>query len=173
MSQATTANLDGMNQNALNAWIAIKATALWWSPIVAGFIGAFGTHLLTESRERKRLVLDYKKQEYRELLSALSDGWMATGRLPFVESKEKEILMHMQTRSFQLFMDRIFITYDLDLKGLRNKWLAVTNKYRMPNSPRDELGRDYEEIRDEIVAAANHAIVPKAAWQRLQFWKRG
>ena len=71
---AAAANDVGMNQSMFNARDALKATALWWSPIVAGFIGAFGTHLHTQSRERERGILDCKKQEYRELLTALAQS---------------------------------------------------------------------------------------------------
>ena len=48
-------------------WPIVSATAVWWSPIVAGFIGAFGVHLLTQSSEREKWIFDSKKQEYREI----------------------------------------------------------------------------------------------------------
>jgi hypothetical protein len=36
--------------------------------------------------------------------------------------------------------------------------------------PDDVFDKEYNKIRDEIVAAANRAV-PKTARQRLQFWK--
>jgi hypothetical protein len=49
-------------------------------PLVATIIGAFGggivsgflVHILTQSRDREKWVLDCKKQEYRELLTGIS-----------------------------------------------------------------------------------------------------
>ena len=63
-------------------WPIVRTTAVWWSPIVAGFIGAFGVHLLTQSREREKWILDSKKAEYRELLSVLSQAHMSTSSGP-------------------------------------------------------------------------------------------
>jgi len=62
-------------------WPVVRSTAVWWSPVAAGFIGALGVHLLTPSREREKWILDSKKAEYRELLSALSQAHMSATEL--------------------------------------------------------------------------------------------
>lgn len=66
------ANSVCMNQNTFNAWDAIKATVLWWSPVVAGFIGSYGTNWLTRSREQEAWIRACEKEEWRELFTALT-----------------------------------------------------------------------------------------------------
>lgn len=131
---AGDANLVGMNQNTFNAWDAIRATALWWSPIVAGFIGAFGTHLLTQSRDREKWILDNKKQEYRELLSALSDSYVSlvafinsfSGKPDESETKQFRDSVLNLTR---VVRDRLYITEDMDVGQLLVVWRQVTERF--------------------------------------------
>jgi hypothetical protein len=163
----------------VNAWNAIKDTALWWNPIVAGFIGAFGVHLLTQSREREKWILDNKKQEYRELLDALSDSYMSTASTRPGFSKEDNhtrfnSIAMKQNNSLRIFSDRIFITKDLPLPDLERSWRNATSKYNDADprleKTREDFDKEYERIKDTIVAAA-HRAVPKTPIQRLQFWK--
>jgi hypothetical protein len=61
----------------------IRECAGQFNPIVSGFIAAIGVHLLlTQSREREKWILDCKKREFRELLSALSDAYAKTIFMP-------------------------------------------------------------------------------------------
>ncbi len=118
-------------------WPIVSATAVWWSPIVAGFIGAFGVHLLTQSSEREKWILDSKKQEYRELLSALSQSHINTRSLrpgwakyPDANNKERHAsIFQMQDDSLRLFSDRLFITNDLPLDAFRESWRKATDEY--------------------------------------------
>jgi hypothetical protein len=165
-----------MNQNTLNAWDALKATALWWSPVLAGFIGAFGTHLLTQSREREKWILDTKKQEYKELLSALSDCYVSY--ILFVNSgiegpsasdtkQYKESIMALT----RVVRDRIFIVEDFDLGEFLVLWGKVTS-YFEENRNVDSFTRDYKILNAFIVKLAVHGT-PKTAWRRLLLWKHG
>ena len=113
----------------------VKSTAVWWSPVVAGFIGAFGVHLLTQSREREKWILDSKKAEYRELLSALSQAHMSTielsaGYAAFTDDPQKySSVARIQNDSVRIFSDRIFITNDLALNDLQQAWRKAMDKY--------------------------------------------
>ena len=99
-------------------WPIVQTTAVWSSPIIAGFIGAFGVHLLTQSQEREKWILDSKKAEYRELLSALSQAHMSTrsGLPGFANTEDQQpysSIPSIQNNSVRIFSDRIFITKDL------------------------------------------------------------
>lgn len=166
-------------------WSAIRNTAVWWSPVVAGFIGAFGVHLLTQSREREKWILDSKKEEYRELLDALSDSYMNTASVSagFGNREDRssyDSIGMKQNDSLRIFSDRIFITNDLPLAELAKSWSEAISRYTFTTDgwditskvkPNEDLDREYERIKDQIVAAANHAV-PKTAWQRLMFWQK-
>ncbi len=165
-------------------WPIVQGTAIWWSPIVAGFIGAFGVHLLTQSREREKWILDSKKQEYRELLDALSNSYMETASVPAgfgnKEGRSQYDSIGMkQNDSIRIFSDRIFITNDLPLVELANSWREAMNKYtnttdgwdiRSKAKPNEDFDKEYERVKVAIVAAAKRSV-PKKASQRLMFWK--
>lgn len=165
-------------------WPIVRNTAVWWSPIVAGFIGAFGVHLLTQSREREKWILDSKKEEYRELLSALSQAHMSTrgedlGFANKIEQEQYSETLRNQNNSLRIFTDRIFIASDLPLAKLRISWRDVMYDYSYTGTawkvgptetPWTAFDKEYDRIKDVIVSAANRAV-PKTAWQRLMFWK--
>jgi hypothetical protein len=164
-------------------WPIVRTTAVWWSPIVAGYIGAFGVHLLTQSREREKWILDSKKAEYRELLSALSQAHMSTSSGPpgFANKEDQQpysSIAPKQTNSERIFSDRIFITKDLPLLDLQKSWRKAMEDYSNAEpwtlgtlpTPVTVFDMEYDRIKDEIVAVANQSV-PKTAWQRLMFWK--
>jgi len=164
-------------------WPIVRTTAVWWSPIVAGFIGAFGVHLLTQSREREKWILDSKKAEYRELLSALSQAYMSTNSVPpgFANKEDKQRyseIAPIQDNSVRIFSDRIFITKDLLLLDLQKSWHKAMEDYSYAepltlgtsSNPATVFDTEYDRIKDEIVSVANQSV-PKTARQRLMFWK--
>lgn len=163
----------------IDFWTFARNTAVWWSPIVAGFIGAFGVHLLTQSREREKWILDSKKQEYRELLDALSESYStalsAHSAIPLYSLdpsgrrlEDTNALLTLQGPTVRVFTDRIFIVKDLDLDSLKQRWGTAIRVYSgMRDIP--YLTIEYNAIHDEIVTAANRAV-PKTALQRLMFW---
>jgi hypothetical protein len=164
-------------------YFLLRNTAVWWSPIVAGFIGAFGVHLLTQSREREKWILDSKKAEYRELLSALSQAHMNTRSVsPGFAAKDDQqqyfTIAPIQDNSVRIFSDRIFITRDIPLLDLQKAWRKAMDDYSNTMawsistsfSPAHIFDEEYYKIMNEIVAAANRAV-PKTAWQRLMVWK--
>jgi hypothetical protein len=156
----------------------LQQTALWWNPILAGFVGAFGVHLLTQSRDREKWILDCKKQEYRELLSALSESYskvlfliaIEVIGIPSIDPDDMNTLRAAQDKATRTFRDRIYVVKDLDLIQLSNRWIMAMQHYER-RSEAQRLHDEYGAIRDEILAAANRAV-PKTTLQRLAFWKK-
>lgn len=150
-----------------------KAAALWWSPVLAGFIGAFSTHLITQSREREKWIVDCKKQEYRELLYALSSAYTLTRS--YISGTTQPLNKQIEARdeSYRVFSDRIYIVKDVNLDSLLSKWqtavVTIFNQQQQ-SSAKSAFDTTYKTIRDEIVAAAN-LVAPKTVGSRLLFWK--
>jgi hypothetical protein len=154
-------------------WGVFREIAIWRNPIVAGFIGAFGVHVLTQSRDREKWILDSKKQEFKELVTALAqshtailDIWV---ELKPIEPDELRTLRAAQNIAITAFRDRVYIRKELSLTDLSKRWLRAMQQYeqRLATQP---LHDEFEAIRDEIVAAADHSV-PKTFWQRLMLWK--
>src|SRR5580692_4697435 len=108
-----------------DAWSFIKSSAVVWGPFVSGVVAAFIVHLLTQSREREKWILDCKKQEFKDLLNAMSDSYSkrlpAHGRFPqLFDEREQREFAEMQTEAFRAFRNCLYICDDLDLKKLSN-----------------------------------------------------
>lgn len=169
----------------IDPWTLLRNTAVWWSPVVAGFIGAFGVHLLTQSREREKWILDSKKAEFRELLSALSQAHSSTrsasaGFANRDDRTEYKAIIPIQDDSVRVFSDRLFVNNDLPLQELQRAWSKVMEYYSYTMdgwdiearlNPVATLDKEYDRIKDAIVAAASRSV-PKTAMQRLMFWKK-
>jgi hypothetical protein len=158
------------------AWSIVKSSAVVWGPfvsaVVAAFIAAFTVHLLTQSREREKWILDCKKQEFKELLNTISDSYSKRLRthvpLPQIqvlnEDDQREIA-NIQSEVFRAFRNCLYICYDLDLKALSNNWLAALQGINILS-----LHSTFNEVSLRIVQAANRSV-PKSRFERLQFWK--
>lgn len=159
----------------INLLNLLKTTATVWGPFVSGLIAAFVVHLLTQSRERERWILDCKKQEFKELLSAVADSWHATvsavntyGSLVALPEEEKRSVDLKTQDCLRIMRDRLYITEDLpELDDLSNCWSQALATYAL----RDKLELEFTNIRKAIIDAAKRCV-PKTTLQRLRFWKR-
>jgi hypothetical protein len=162
-----------------NLWNLLKATATIWGPfvsgLIAGLIAAFVVHLLTQSRDRERWILDCKKQEFREVLSAIAESHWATLKAtvkatgqPFtlLDEQDQRNLHTANGNAFRTLNDRIYIVQDLNLRELSNAWMVALN-----SRDGERLSDEYLRINATIVEAANRCV-PKTTMQKLKFWKR-
>jgi hypothetical protein len=161
-----------------NLWNLLKTTATIWYPFVsgltAGLIAAFVVHLLTQSRERERWILDCKKQEFKELQSAVAASWQATdstvgtyGSLVALPVEEQRRVAFITQDCLRIMRDRLYITNDLPLDEFAKRWSQAVARYAF----RLKLDEEFMYISGEIIAAANRCV-PKTSMQRLKFWKR-
>lgn len=149
--------------------------------IVSALIGAASgsvvstliVHWLTQSRDREKWILDNKKQEFKELITALAVSYKSAGSFPHqVCAEDADLIADHVNEVLRIASDRLFITKDLDLRSLRRQWsasVAVCREKDAPNN-RHDLDIAYHGISEEIVTAASRAA-PKNTLQRLQFWK--
>ena len=147
-------------------------------PIITALIGALGgglvsglfVHLLTQSRDREKWILDNKKQEYRELLVALSASLKCAAGTPLpLRQADRERIKDTANEVTRLSLNSIFINKELDAYGFSERWVTAVSSY-LYTLNEDPLNVIYNALRDEIVAAANRAV-PQSAFQRLMFWK--
>lgn len=155
----------------IDTWNLIKSTAVVWGPFASALIAAFIVHILTQSREREKWILDCKKQEYRELLDALSNLFVknmdAKGDYIGEEGKRlKEAAMHFT----RIVWDRLYVTNDLPLKELEAEWYTAAKLFSKTHDY-DDLLKAYTLISQRIVRAANRSV-PKTTIRRLKFWKK-
>ncbi len=130
--------------------------------IVAG-LGIGGTlggitvgHFLTQSSQRKQWILDRRKEEWSELLTALAESLrMALKRYQgrVLSGEEEYRIVEAQSNCFRVIRDRIFIAADVKNLNLENRWSAAV-MHHSENLDARKLGAAYDAIRNEIVEAA-------------------
>ena len=149
-------------------WNLLKTTATIWGPfvsgLIAGLIAAFVVHLLTQSRERERWILDCQKEEFKELLTAIAESYLPTLRtvgqsFSALDEQDQRQLSTVTANAFRCFQDRLYIVDHLNLNELSNAWILALSSRNI-----DLLQTEYKRISETIVVAANKAV-PK-------FWKR-
>lgn len=129
-------------------------------PAVSGLVAAAAFHWFTQKRERERWLLDNRKQECRELLSALSDAYLAlvnSKPLDKMSTEELEQLRAIQTNSVRLIRDRIFIADDIMLNETSNRWLRAMERCEARIDVQ-HLHKEYEAIRTMVVNAARKGV---------------
>jgi hypothetical protein len=145
---------------------------LVWSPLASGLVAAFVVHVLTQSREREKWILDCKRQEFKELMSAITVSYLMTlqthgSPIRTVDSEELRRLENAKVDALRVSWDRVFIVNDLPLNEIGNRWSRALGLY----ANRGQLDEEYARIGRSIVDAANRCV-PKSAFQQLQFWRR-
>jgi hypothetical protein len=130
---------------ALGIWAAV-------GPLAGVALG----HFLTRSWQHKQWLLDQRKEEWRELLTALAESLRASLKIYPARSlsgdEEREIV-NAQADSFRVIRDRIYIAIDVKELDLENRWSAAVQHHSQTLDAR-ALGRAYDAIRLEIVKRA-------------------
>jgi hypothetical protein len=135
--------------------------------MVAGFstlggvvIGSLLTYLFSRSAQRENWLRDCRKEEFRELLRALSDHFTILQefeRLAYHQTpEERERLTDAQANFFRVVHSRIYIAYDVKRLNIKNKWIDAVKVYcAQPDKPDlQTFDKAYYEVNDAIVKAA-------------------
>lgn len=91
-------------------------------------IGATLSYLLTRSNQHEQWRRDNRKQEYRELLSALAEAFLLVYKYGHGSPGAPEKYQLMQTmrhNSFKVLHDRIFIAEELKSARIMGKWTNI------------------------------------------------
>src|SRR5712691_8008329 len=110
--------------------IAKAAAAMW--PVIGALVGVVIGALLTRSWDRKKWLNDNRKQEYRELLtsltnacSAMIDNFHAKGASLQTEA-QREATKEEYFKSLRVLKDRIFIAEEVEQMNLFDRWGNAT-----------------------------------------------
>ena len=135
--------------------------------MVAGFltlggvvVGSLLTYLFTRSAQREQWLRDCRKEEFRELLRALSDHFTILrefDRLTYHQTPaEREKLTDAEADFFRLVHSRIYIADDVDRLNIKNKWIDAVKEYcAQPDKPDlQTFYKAYNEVNGAIVKAA-------------------
>jgi hypothetical protein len=128
--------------------------------IVAG-LGILGTlvgvvvgHMLSRSWQRKQWVLDNRKQEVQELLSALSETISAQmmTNLPFgsMDPADRNRIVEAQARSFRSIRTCVFLARDLDRIQLEQNWVKALGAFEEDRDT-GELNTAFIRLRDQLL----------------------
>lgn len=103
-------------------------TAVWWGPVLAGFIGALGVHLLTRSREREFWIRDCEKEEWRELVTAMTKAEVllvevgSAFKNKTITNEQLDVFNKAAIDAYRTILDRIFIADVIARTQLMERW---------------------------------------------------
>jgi hypothetical protein len=139
----------------------IDYTAVFWStaaPLVGVLIGA----MLTRSWDRQKWMNDNRKQEFRELIDALTDAATALMAQQTAYNNGEELeFEHTEapdkhTQALKVIKTRIFIAGDVKQMDLLDHWTESIKRMRETNGIHC-FEITFENVRDEIIARATKA----------------
>jgi hypothetical protein len=127
-----------------------------WSvvgPLVGIFIGAY----IANRNQRKHWIADNKKQEFRELLSALveASSSLIVFYTPMVLQgpDEQRACDRAEKKSVEVIMDRIFIAREVKELDLQKRWSKALSEVRGTRN-RTAFSDEFVKISSDITAAA-------------------
>jgi hypothetical protein len=129
----------------LGIWAAI-------GPLAGILVG----HFLSRSWQQEQWLMDRRKEEWRELLTALAESLRVSlkiypARAP--SGQEERDIVEAQSNSFRVIRDRIFIALDVQRLNIENRWSAAIQHHSQTMDAK-KLGAAYKDLRAEIVATA-------------------
>jgi hypothetical protein len=145
------------------SWVAKKEEDMQGSAIsliiaIVGIAGSLGGVVigqrLSKSWEREQWLLDTKKQEYRELLSAFSIAYMELQRLHgpgWVSSEQDQRHCSLvELDSYRVLRDRLYTAVALERENMRYRWAEALVNFKDTKDERRFAAR-FSSICDTIV----------------------
>jgi hypothetical protein len=126
-----------------------------WSsvgPLVGVIIGA----MLTRAWDRRKWINENRKQEYRELLTALTNACTALidNAQALVQSPAEQIFARDEYfKSLRVLQDRIFIANEVSKMGLFDRW-GMAIKDLLETKDLHKFEDSFEAMKNEIVKQA-------------------
>jgi hypothetical protein len=149
-----------MTTSGLTLWAAI-------GPLAGSVLGIVLGHVLSRSWQFKQWKLENRRQEYREVLTALATAYTAMQRyivepmrwnmrVDLSEQTESERrLEEAKLESFRVLQDRIVIARELELEDIIGRWADAFHNFE--HTPDDRKFADrYFKIRDTVVKMARN-----------------
>ena len=135
-------------------WMTVFLT-LWAAigPVAGIFIG----HLLARSWERRKWLADNKRDEYREVLKALTAALSPVIQCvkPGLRVGDKEVMARIEAMNLtnETIESRIFIHQDLESLDLYRRWATPVSDYEKHHDDKIFAG-GFKVLLDELRAKA-------------------
>ena len=120
---------------------------------------------MARNTQREQWLLDRRKEEWRELLTALAESLRVSLKIypaRALSGDEERQIVEAQSNSFRVIRDRIFIASDVQRLNIENRWSAAVQHHSQTMDAKP-LGAAYKELRSEIVKAATNTTQSTAA----------
>jgi len=121
-------------------------------------IGSLLTYFLTRRWQREQWRNDNRKEEFRELIAALTASAMAfMTRTPYLDDRivrrEKEERHALYLEALRVIKTRIFIARDVKEMNLFDRW-GESIRVMEESDTIDQFEETFEKLRDEIIERA-------------------
>lgn len=126
-----------------------------------GIVGTFGgsmvSQFLTRATTRQQWLMDNKKQEFRELLTALSAAYMKLAQIAAPDEVHPPELKQqadtLKVEAYRILRDRLYIAEEVAQVGALDLWDPATHNLQATKDFRTFAGR-FTELQNELVAIA-------------------
>jgi hypothetical protein len=133
--------------------LIVKTAGAAW-PVVSVLIGVLVGAYIANRNQKKQWVADNKKQEYRELMTALSEAFNAVldETVPNVAygPEEQRAFARAKTKLVTAIGDRIFIAQELREMKVLDRWQSVVRDFHKTH--------DEKAFTDTFVAITNELV---------------
>jgi hypothetical protein len=130
-------------------WVVRIAPGLW--PVVTLLIGIYVGGTVTSRNQRKQWVLDNKRNEFRELISAITRTVTLVANLPQgAGPEERKAAGDAELTAIAMINDRIFIAREMAELNVLNRWHKM-----MPGLVnRSQGSEDFDKLKEDLINTA-------------------
>jgi hypothetical protein len=144
--------------------------ALWAAagPMAGVLVG----HFLTRSWQREQWHMDQRRQEYRELLTAITNAYMALIRSDYGdESNFIRFTLEVaavRDESFRTLRDRIYIAGEIANADILGQWDTAVTNYEYDKKEERRFAERFTNINNQLIFLALH---PRKRPSRSRVWR--
>jgi hypothetical protein len=124
-------------------------------PLVGIYIGA----QIANRNQREQWLAENEKQEYKELLTALTQAFTGLIDLSLpvnvIGPEEQQGLSNLERQAMEVIEDRFFIADKIKGMKLLKRWNEATRDFDRTHD-RESFARTFGEIKRSIMDAARH-----------------
>jgi hypothetical protein len=127
---------------------------------VGPLVGIYAGHILGNSAQRRQWLLDRRKEEFQEMLSAMTDAVIQGQRYlaskPSCGEQYRDNALDAFIKATRILVDRIYTAPDLDRSKIRERFLAATSELRDGGDPEQtDACEKLDQIIRELVELAH------------------
>jgi hypothetical protein len=138
----------------------VKAASAMWS-VLSVLIGTLVGAYIADRIHRKRDYTNSKKEEYRELLSTLTQaaGKIADFHGPIAEhtTEEERAYYEAKEKAVIVIDNRLFVTSEIEKIDLRTRWISAVHDVENGGHSL-EFRRAVRQMQRQIVSAGKRLI---------------